>query len=98
MSGEMISADRAYEIGLVNRVVPQTDLQNEGLQMMKTFLSKGLKAISFLLAVVHEGLNSKLEDGIESEAMYFGKACATEDMVEGTTAFLEKRKPEFKGI
>jgi enoyl-CoA hydratase len=97
MSGDMISADRAYEIGLVNRVVPEKDLQVEGLQLMKTIISKGLKAVEFMLEVVHKGLNLQLEQGIELEAKYFGKACATDDMKEGTSAFFEKRKPDFKG-
>ncbi len=97
LTAEMISAGRAYEIGLVNQVVPQGALEEAGLKMMNTILSKGPKAVAFMLQVVHEGLNQPLEEGIRLEAEYFGKACATEDMKEGTSAFLEKRRAVFEG-
>ena len=98
LTADIISAQRAYEIGLVNKVVPSEELLDTGKKMLKQILSKGPVAVKYILETVHRGLNGTLEEGLSIEADHFGMACATEDMKEGTRAFLEKRKPEFKGL
>ena len=97
LTGDMIDAQRAYEIGLVNRVVEADQLEATGEKILGKILAKGPLAVKHMLEVVHRGLNGTLEEGIALESDYFGITCATEDMKEGTSAFLEKRKPEFKG-
>ena len=97
LTGDMISAQRAYEIGLVNKVVPQTDLLEEGIKMLSKIISNGPVAVKYCIEAVHHGLNSSLETGLAIEANYFGMAFGTEDKKEGITAFLEKRKTEFMG-
>ncbi len=97
LTGDMIHAQRAYEIGLINKVVSAHDLLDEGEKMMQKIISKGPLALQYCIEAVHHGLNSSLETGLEIEANYFGMAFATEDMREGTTAFIEKRKAIFEG-
>ncbi len=97
LTGDMISAQRAYEIGLVNKVVPLSELNDEGIKMLSKIISKGPLAVKYCIEAVHHGLNSSLETGLEIESNYFGMAFGTEDKIEGTTAFLEKRKAEFQG-
>ncbi len=97
LTGDMISADRAYQLGLVNKVVPANTLLDEGKKMLTKIISKGPLAVKFCIEAVHHGLNSSLETGLEIEANYFGMAFGTEDKKEGTTAFLEKRKAQFQG-
>ncbi len=97
LTGDMINAERAYEIGLVNRIVEADELEEVGQKMLAKILSKGPLAVRNILEVVQRGLEGTLEEGIALESDYFGITCATEDMKEGTSAFLEKRKPNFKG-
>jgi len=97
LTGDMISAQRAYEIGLVNKIVAANDLMDEGIKMLTKIISKGPVAVKYCIDAVHHGLNSTLETGLEMEANYFGMAFGTEDKKEGTAAFLEKRKAEFQG-
>lgn len=97
MSGNMVDAQEAYRIGLVNKVVPQSELLPKSEKLLQTILSKGPYAISMIIDAVNEGLDKKLDAALNHEANLFGQTCATEDMHEGTTAFLEKRKPDFKG-
>jgi enoyl-CoA hydratase len=96
LSAELITAQRAAEIGLVNRVVPQAELMNECRKLAKTILSKGPLAVKYTIEAVNEGLEMELEDGGFYESTLFGLIAASEDMKEGTKAFLEKRKAEFK--
>ncbi len=96
LSGEMISARRAYEIGLVNLVVPADELLDAALAKLKTIAAKAPLAIAYSLEALRFS-DLPLEEGLRKEAELFGKACATEDSVEGATAFLEKRAPSFKG-
>jgi enoyl-CoA hydratase len=97
LTGEPIDAREAHRIGLVNRVVPQTELAGVVETLARTLLSRGPAALRFALQAVHEGLQMTLEEGLSMEAALFGLCCATEDMREGTRAFVEKRKPAFKG-
>ncbi len=97
LTGRMVDAQEAYQIGLVNKVVPHDKLMDEAIEMAKTILSKGPLAVKYAMEAVNRGLEVSLEEGLRIEADLFGICCATEDKVEGTKAFLEKRKPNFQG-
>ncbi len=97
LTGDMIDADEALRIGLVNRVVSEDSLWKEGWKMMDKILSKAPLAVKAVLESVHHGFNTTLEEGLFVEANHFGMCCASEDMKEGTTAFLDKRKATFHG-
>ncbi len=97
LTGDMIDARRAYEIGLVNKVLPAGQLMDEARKMLHKINARGPLAVQYCIEAVHHGLNSSLETGLEIEANYFGMAFASDDMREGTTAFIEKRKAHFKG-
>jgi len=97
LSGGMIDAAEAYRIGLVNRVVPADKLLAETEALLRTILENGPLAIRACLEAVDAGLETSLDQALLLEANHFGLLSATEDMREGTKAFLEKRKPLFKG-
>jgi enoyl-CoA hydratase len=97
LSGDMISAQRAYEIGLVNKVTSAEELLETGTALLNSILSKAPLAVSHVLEAVNRGQDAPLDDALRIEADYFGMSCATNDMKEGTAAFLERRKPEYKG-
>jgi len=98
LSGEMVSASDALRMGLVSRVVPQTELRATAEKLAKTILSRGPLALRSALAAVHEGFEMPQEHGIQYEAALFGLLAATQDMQEGMGAFLEKRVAAFKGL
>ena len=97
LTGEPIDAREALRIGLVNRVVPAVELLAAAESLARTLLSRGPVALRCVLQAVHEGLEMTQAEGSAHEAALFGLTCGTEDMREGTRAFLEKRKPGFKG-
>ncbi len=97
LTGDMIDAAEAYRIGLVNRVVPGDRLLAEAEAMLRRILENGPLALRFVIEAVDAGLELALDDGLLLEANHFGLLSATADMHEGTTAFLEKRKPVFSG-
>ncbi len=97
LTGEPIDAAEAYRIGLVNRVVPSAQLLPASEALARTILSRGPLAIRYALRAIHQGLEMTQAGGLELEAALFGLTCATEDMREGTRAFMEKRKPSFRG-
>ncbi|MCR4403440.1 MAG: enoyl-CoA hydratase-related protein [Firmicutes bacterium] len=96
-TGGTIDAHRALAIGLVNRVVPHSDLMQVCIELARTMASKAPIAVRLAKTMVNEGADARLEDSLDMEARLFGDACATEDMREGVQAFLEKRKPKFAG-
>ncbi|HEY5939877.1 MAG TPA: enoyl-CoA hydratase-related protein [Gemmatimonadales bacterium] len=98
LTGGMIDAAEAYRIGLVNRVVPGDQLLAETETLLRTILENGPLAIRTCLELVDTGLETTLDLALTLEADHFGLLSATEDMREGTSAFLEKRKPVFKGV
>jgi len=97
ITGEMIDAAEAYRIGLVNKVVPAAELMNAAKEMMKTILANGPLAVALCIEAIDRGLEMSLEEGLVLEANHFGLLAATDDMGEGTRAFMEKRAPSFKG-
>ena len=97
MTGETIDAAEAYRIGLVNKLAPAAELMKAAREMMKTILSNGPLAIALCIDAIDRGLEISLDDGMILEANHFGRLAATDDMREGTRAFLEKRPPAFKG-
>jgi enoyl-CoA hydratase/carnithine racemase len=97
LSGEMISAHEAYRIGLVNEVVPAADLITRAEAILKKIASNAPIAVKLALEAANKGLETSQGEGLLLEASYFGLCAATEDKKEGTTAFLEKRAPQFRG-
>ncbi|HXF96741.1 MAG TPA: enoyl-CoA hydratase-related protein [Gemmatimonadales bacterium] len=97
LTGEMIDAQEAYRIGLVNKVVPAADLLAEAERLLRGILAVGPLAVRLALEAVERGLDMSLEEGLLLEANHFGLLAATADMKEGLTAFLEKRPPRFEG-
>ena len=96
-TGEMINAERAYEIGLVNRIVDASELLDEVKKMAQTIASKSPLGVSFTKKAVNEGSNLDLERAVSLEAELFGSLFSTKDQKEGMSAFLEKRQAVFKG-
>lgn len=96
LTGDMITADEALRIGLANKVYPQADLLSKTLELADKIASKGQQAIRFALKAVKATDNMSLSEGLSYEASLFALTCGTEDFKEGTSAFLQKRKPDFK--
>lgn len=97
LTGDMIGADEAFRIGLVNRVYPAPSLMDEAKKLAQTLAAKAPVAARYILDAVAGGLDMSFAEAEEYEATLFGVTFATEDMREGTSAFLEKRKAQFKG-
>ena len=97
LTGDQISAADALRLGLVNRVVSAAELMTEAKKLAATLASKPPIAARYILEAVHKGLEMPFPQAQVFEATLFGLAASTEDMREGTKAFLEKRKAEFKG-
>ncbi|HEY3175736.1 MAG TPA: enoyl-CoA hydratase-related protein [Candidatus Polarisedimenticolia bacterium] len=97
LSGEMVDAKEAHRIGLVNRVVPEGQAVAEAEKLARTILSRGPVAVRLAIEAVNEGTEMPLEEGLFLEAALFGLVVTSDDFKEGTRAFLEKRKPDFKG-
>ena len=97
LTGEMIDAQEALRIGLVNRVVPAAELLDAARTMMKQMLANGPLALALCIEAVNYGMDMGVEAGSRLEANHFGLLSATSDMREGMKAFLEKRAAEFKG-
>ena len=96
LTGDQIEAQEALRIGLVNRVVPATELMPVAEELARKILSKGQVAIRLALKAVNMSHETNLTDGLALEASLFGVCCGSEDFKEGTRAFLEKRKPGFR--
>jgi enoyl-CoA hydratase/carnithine racemase len=97
LSAEMIDAQEAYRIGLVNEVVPAADLLARAEAILRKIASNAPMAVKFALTAVNKGLETSQDEGLLLEASYFGLCGGTEDKKEGTSAFLEKRAPQFRG-
>jgi enoyl-CoA hydratase len=96
-TGEIISAAEAYRIGLVDEVYPPDELMNKAMAMAKTIAAKGPTAVSIAKECINRGVDINLSAGTDLEIASFGTIYGDNDAVEGLTAFLEKRPPNFKG-
>jgi enoyl-CoA hydratase len=97
LTGEMIGAARAYEIGLVNRVVPAAELMTEARKLARVLASKAPIAVRYIIEAVNQGLDTPFAAGEFLETSLFGTIASSDDMREGTKAFLEKRPPVWQG-
>ncbi len=98
LTGQMIDAQEALRIGLVNQVVPLGELLPTAARLANSIGEKSPVAIRLILEAVNHGSEMALDEALRYEADLFGLACSTEDIQEGLKAFLEKRKPSFKGL
>ncbi len=96
-TGEIINAERAYAIGLVNRIVDMTEVFAEAKKMADTIAAKSPLGVCFTKKAVNDGINLDLERAVSLEAELFGSLFSTKDQKEGMSAFLEKRQAVFKG-
>ncbi len=94
--GAPISADRAQQLGLVNRVVPAAELEAETTKLAVQLANAAPLALRGILDAINVGGECGIEEGLEYESAQFGLVFSTQDMREGTSAFLERRKPEFR--
>ncbi len=97
LTGEMISAEEAWRVGLVNRVVEPGELLATAEAIAKKIIANAPLAVKYAMEAVERGMEMPQEEGLYLEATLFGLCCATQDMREGTRAFLEKRPPKFEG-
>jgi enoyl-CoA hydratase len=97
LSGAMISAQEAYRIGLVNEIVPRSELIPRAEAILAQITANAPLAIKFSLEAVNKGLETSLAEGLFLESSLFAICAATEDKKEGTAAFVERRSPQFKG-
>jgi enoyl-CoA hydratase/carnithine racemase len=96
-TGEMITAQEAHRIGLVNEVTAPADLVPRAEAIAQKIIGNGPLAVQYVMEAVNKGMEMPLAEGLYLEAALFGVCCGTEDKQEGTKAFLEKRPPQFKG-
>ncbi|HXW05036.1 MAG TPA: enoyl-CoA hydratase-related protein [Vicinamibacterales bacterium] len=97
LTGDQITAEEAHRLGLVNRVVPAAELMSEARKLAGVLAAKAPVAVRYIIEAVNRGEQMSLAEAQTFEATLFGLAASTEDMREGTRAFLEKRKAVFKG-
>jgi enoyl-CoA hydratase len=97
LSGEMISAQEAYRIGLVNEVVPAAEVIPRAETILKQMFANAPLAVKYSIEAVNRGLETTQTEGQALEASFFGLCAGTEDKKEGTQAFLQRRAPKFQG-
>lgn len=96
-TGANIDAAEAYRIGLVNHVYPAVELMDQARKLAKKIMKNAPLAVGFSKTAIGQGLQGGIDSGLKIESEFFGLCASTEDMKEGTQAFAEKRKPQFKG-
>jgi enoyl-CoA hydratase len=97
LTGDMMDAERALAIGLVSAVVEPDDLLAEAKALIRKVTKNGPVAVRMALESIYRGLDTATAEALDFESALFGLLASTADMREGMEAFLEKRKPEFKG-
>lgn len=96
--GERITAEKAYELGMITRVVPAADLDTVTQQIAQTYAEKAPKALGLIKRMLNRSFHSSIQEMLEMEMFCQEIAGNSGDYVEGVTAFIEKRKPNFKGV
>jgi enoyl-CoA hydratase/carnithine racemase len=96
LTADLITAQEAHRLGLINQVVPQDQVMKAAKDLARKIASKGQVAVRLALQAIEEGLAQSLDEGLAKEAKAFGLVAETEDCKEGVKAFLEKRQPQFK--
>lgn len=96
LTGRMVSAEEALRIGLVNEIVEPEELLPRARALLEEILRNGPAAVAAALSAIDQGLDLPLDEALALEARIFGAACGSEEMQEGTQAFLEKRDPKFR--
>jgi enoyl-CoA hydratase len=97
LTGEMMNAQRALEIGLVSSVVPRADLLGRAKELLRKVTKNGPVAVRLAMESIYRAMDAPLSEALATESAIFGLLASSEDMREGMTAFLEKRKADFKG-
>ena len=97
LTGEMITAEEAQRVGLVNHIYEPAELLSAAEAMANKIIANAPVAVKYTMEAIERGIEVPQEEGLFLEATLFGLSCATDDMREGTKAFLEKRKANFKG-
>ena len=97
LAGEMITAQEAHRIGLVNEVTAPAELMPRAEAIAQKIIANAPLAVQYAIEAINKGMEMTLQEGLYLEATLFGVCCATEDKTEGTKAFLEKRAPNFRG-
>jgi len=97
LTGAPIAADEALRIGLVNRVFPAAELMAEARKLAQQLAKAAPIAMRYIINAVNKGVEMPFAEACQYEATLFGLVASTDDMREGTAAFLQKRKAEFKG-
>jgi enoyl-CoA hydratase len=97
LTGEMIDADRALDVGLVSRVVPRADLPDAARELMATITANGPIALRMALESIYRAMDTSTAEALDYESSLFGLLASTDDMKEGMSAFLDKRKADFTG-
>ena len=96
LTGDNLTAQEAYTFGLINKIVPQTEVLKHTKDLAMRIASRGKWAIRQIMRAVREAAEKSLDEALDFETRLFGEICQTQDMKEGVTAFLEKRQPQFK--
>jgi enoyl-CoA hydratase len=97
LSGRMLSASEAHRLGLVNQVVPRSQVLQKARELARMIIANAPLAVRYAMEAVRSGMQMPLPEALSLEATLFGLCCSTADMKEGTKAFLEKKDPQFKG-
>ncbi len=97
LTGEMVTAEEAYRIGLVNHVTEPEELLPTAEAIARKIIANAPLAVKFAMEAIERGMEMPQEEGLFLEATFFSLCCATDDMREGTRAFLEKRPAKFQG-
>jgi enoyl-CoA hydratase len=96
-TGERVGAEEAYQLGIVDRVVPASNLMDYAYELATSLAAKAPRALALAKAAVNEGIDLPLDEALKLEADLFGRVVSTDDRREGTSAFLEKRQAQWSG-
>lgn len=98
LTGDMVGAERAAEMGLVSSVVPRAELLDKAKELLRKVTKNGPVAVRMALESIYRAVDTATQEALDFESIQFGLLSSTQDMKEGMSAFLEKRKPDFKGL